>query len=125
MQINPKVLVDAENRARRESLRDRVHDKTPGVCWYCGDPVSHKTKTMDHVIPRAKGGQDTYENLVPCCKDCNRIKGDRSISDLRRRLRWRLAGMPEFSAEQAKWLFDEHGIDIEPPSIKLWFEENT
>lgn len=47
-----------------------------GVCWYCG---SRRQLTLDHVIPRAKGGQDTLNNIITCCQKCNGQKGDRDV----------------------------------------------
>jgi 5-methylcytosine-specific restriction endonuclease McrA len=53
-------------------LRDR------NTCMYCGE-VFHPSKlTLDHIIPRAQGGKDTWSNLVAACGDCNRRKADRT-----------------------------------------------
>lgn len=64
-------------------LRERVFKKTAGRCFYCGKVLvlnggSHRKDymTCDHLIPRSKGGTAYFHNLVPCCKRCNRIKGD-------------------------------------------------
>ena len=43
-------------------------------CAYCG---GHAT-TVDHVLPRSRGGRDAWENLVACCVRCNNSKGDRT-----------------------------------------------
>jgi 5-methylcytosine-specific restriction endonuclease McrA len=45
-----------------------------GICYYCGEKVSHKELTMDHLVPLARGGRSTKNNLVPCCKSCNTKK---------------------------------------------------
>ena len=45
-----------------------------GVCYYCGRLLEPKDLTMDHIIPLARGGRSTKENLVACCKDCNNKK---------------------------------------------------
>jgi len=37
--------------------------------------------TLDHVIPRSKGGPDSWENLVTACHKCNGRKGDQSLSE--------------------------------------------
>ena len=45
-------------------------------CQYCGDDVSRKTATLDHVLPVSHGGKTTYENTVCACGDCNAGKGN-------------------------------------------------
>jgi 5-methylcytosine-specific restriction endonuclease McrA len=44
-------------------------------CVYCG--ATHLPLTIDHVIPRVRGGTDDWDNLVCCCTKCNNAKGDR------------------------------------------------
>ena len=51
-------------------LRDR------NTCQYCCKVMSSGELTLDHVIPRSRGGLSTWENLVACCHDCNRRKGN-------------------------------------------------
>lgn len=53
-------------------LRDRY------TCQYCGHTFSAGELTMDHVIPRSRGGTSTWENLVTCCIPCNNQKGNRT-----------------------------------------------
>ena len=52
-------------------LRDR------NTCQYCATVLSSSDLTLDHVIPRSRGGASTWENLVACCHTCNRRKGNR------------------------------------------------
>jgi 5-methylcytosine-specific restriction endonuclease McrA len=52
-------------------LRDR------NSCQYCGEVLSSTELTLDHVIPRSRGGSSTWENLVACCHECNHQKGNR------------------------------------------------
>jgi 5-methylcytosine-specific restriction endonuclease McrA len=47
-------------------------------CQYCGKHYSTCDLSIDHVIPRAKGGEDTWENLVCACVKCNAKKGGRT-----------------------------------------------
>lgn len=56
-----------------------VWSRDRGVCFYCGTFLTkgHPLRTVDHVIPRAKGGANRMWNLVVACKPCNRDKGDR------------------------------------------------
>jgi 5-methylcytosine-specific restriction endonuclease McrA len=54
-------------------------------CGYCGSSAS----TIDHVLPRSRGGKDSWENLVACCLRCNNAKGDRTPSEMHWTLRIR------------------------------------
>jgi len=45
-----------------------------GVCYYCGSVFEPRDLTMDHIVPLARGGRSTKENLVTCCKNCNNRK---------------------------------------------------
>ena len=51
-------------------LRDR------NTCQYCGKILAAGELTLDHVIPRSRGGASSWENLVACCHTCNRRKGN-------------------------------------------------
>lgn len=46
------------------------------TCYYCNEKINNKTRTVDHVFPRAWGGISIPENMVPCCKKCNQEKKD-------------------------------------------------
>jgi len=47
------------------------------ICQYCGQKYRSEDLTMDHVIPRSRGGVTTWENVVACCRTCNNRKADR------------------------------------------------
>lgn len=49
-------------------------------CQYCGHRGNDLT--VDHVVPRRLGGPTTWENLACCCKRCNTIKGDKTLSQV-------------------------------------------
>lgn len=57
--------------SRREVLRRDNH-----ACQYCG---TTKHLTLDHVLPRSKGGLHTWDNVVTACERCNSRKGDRLL----------------------------------------------
>jgi 5-methylcytosine-specific restriction endonuclease McrA len=62
--------------SRREVfLRDRF------TCQYCG--AKTKELTIDHVIPRHRGGRHTWDNLVSACKACNHRKGGKQLEETR------------------------------------------
>ena len=56
--------------------RKNIIKRDGGRCQYCGRRSA--LMTVDHVIPKNKGGQDTWENLVAACHECNNRKGQRS-----------------------------------------------
>jgi 5-methylcytosine-specific restriction endonuclease McrA len=66
------VKVPREAR-RRKITRRAVFARDGWSCQYCG---SSSNLTVDHVIPRSKGGVSTWENIVASCAPCNRRKGD-------------------------------------------------
>ncbi len=71
-----EAVIRAEKNKARELRKSRWwQQKTAsGTCWYCGQKVGYANLTMDHVIPLARGGRSTKDNLVPCCKECNNQK---------------------------------------------------
>ena len=52
-------------------LRDRY------TCQFCGRVLPASELTLDHVVPRSRGGHTDWDNLVACCHSCNNLKGDR------------------------------------------------
>jgi 5-methylcytosine-specific restriction endonuclease McrA len=61
-----KVVLTRKNILRRDGYK----------CAYCGR--GDLTLTIDHIIPKARGGDDAWENLVSACTNCNNQKGDRT-----------------------------------------------
>jgi len=51
-------------------------------CQYCGEVYDYEELTIDHVIPKSKGGLTTWGNTVTSCKNCNQKKGDSLIAPL-------------------------------------------
>ena len=60
---------------RRKITRKAVLARDAYTCQYCGHEASGLT--VDHVIPRSRGGQSVWENIVAACAPCNRKKGNR------------------------------------------------
>ncbi len=59
----------------RKLTRRAIFARDEWTCQYCG--AGHGNLTVDHVIPRSKGGSSSWDNIVTCCAPCNRRKGDR------------------------------------------------
>lgn len=53
-------------------------------CQYCNKTFSHRSLTVDHVKPKAKGGKNEWTNLVAACKHCNARKKDTHYSPIKR-----------------------------------------
>jgi len=56
-------------------------------CQYCGILCSNRTASIDHIIPRSKGGTTDWFNVVLACHDCNRSKGNKSVKEAGFKLR--------------------------------------
>ena len=65
-------------RQNRAVSRKGIMLRDQSSCQYCRSVLPAKSLTLDHVIPRSRGGPSTWENLVACCLDCNNRKGDRT-----------------------------------------------
>ena len=61
-----RVVLTRKNILRRDGFK----------CSYCGR--SDLTLTIDHIIPKTRGGNDSWENLISACTICNNKKGDRT-----------------------------------------------
>jgi 5-methylcytosine-specific restriction endonuclease McrA len=72
--IRLRHYVHVPRTAAKRISRRAVFARDRYRCQYCG---SDKHLTVDHVIPRSKGGDDSWENVVTSCAPCNLRKGDR------------------------------------------------
>ena len=64
---------------RRRITRRAVFARDSWTCQYCGR-TTHLT--VDHVVPRSRGGRSVWENIVTSCAPCNRRKGDRTTVEI-------------------------------------------
>jgi hypothetical protein len=55
----------------------------PDACAYCGVLLEDTNRTIDHVVPRKRGGKDRLDNLCLACQPCNSRKGDMTADDFR------------------------------------------
>ena len=58
--------------------RRNIFERDKNTCQYCGRKMSKTELTLDHVIPRSRGGIDSWDNLVLACMHCNVKKGSRT-----------------------------------------------
>ena len=64
------------NNMAVEISRKNILARDNYKCQYCGK--RSKSLTVDHVLPKFRSGQDTWENLVAACKNCNQLKGEKT-----------------------------------------------
>ncbi|MDX6285854.1 MAG: hypothetical protein QOG53_1339 [Frankiales bacterium] len=97
-------------RAGVPLTRRAVFARDGGRCVYCGAAAT----SLDHVIPRSRGGEHNWENVVASCSRCNHLKADRDIKTLGWRLRrtpreptgtaWRVLGTGRCDPTWTRWL---------------------
>ena len=58
--------------------RRNIYSRDKNVCQYCGKSFKPISLTIDHVMPKSRGGRNTWTNLVCACVDCNRKKGPKT-----------------------------------------------
>ena len=88
--IRPPVA-QVTHPSRKAVLR-RDHHR----CGYCGKAAG----TIDHILPRSRGGQNTWENLVACCRDCNNRKANKTPQEMG----WKFKVTPQAPDYGGYWL---------------------
>lgn len=58
--------------------RRNIHVRDGYRCGYCGNKFRGEDLTLDHIIPKSKGGKNSFENLISACKRDNHRKADRT-----------------------------------------------
>ena len=58
--------------------RTNVIWRDNNACQYCSKKMQSSDLTMDHVLPKSRGGENTWTNLVTCCEKCNQKKRNRT-----------------------------------------------
>ncbi|MGO9508882.1 MAG: HNH endonuclease [Mycobacterium sp.] len=76
--IQLRSYVRVPYRARVPMTRAALMHRDRFCCAYCGA----KADTVDHVVPRSRGGDHSWENCVACCSTCNHRKGDKLLTEL-------------------------------------------
>jgi 5-methylcytosine-specific restriction endonuclease McrA len=62
--------------------RTNLYIRDKGQCQYCSKKLNKGRFTLDHVIPKSKGGKTDWNNLVVSCEKCNIKKGDQSLKEV-------------------------------------------
>jgi len=88
-QIGLEIFIPRQHKAE---MKRQLKEKWNHQCAYCNYQEKNRELTVDHITPLCKGGDDSYENQVPCCRKCNLSKGNKSVR---------------------QWYFDQDCFDIE------------
>src|SRR3954463_14675161 len=98
--VRLRTFVSVPFRRRVAVSRRAVMARDGGVCQYCGS----RADSIDHVVPRSKGGTHIWENVVAACRPCNVRKRDRMLHETSMGLRRRPA-----APRGATWSIVAHG----------------
>jgi 5-methylcytosine-specific restriction endonuclease McrA len=93
--IRLRHYVRVPYRARAPLTRSGLMSRDGRRCQYCGE----RATTVDHVMPRSRGGRHRWENVVAACGRCNTRKADRTLAELG----WELPRRP-FAPTGRAWL---------------------
>lgn len=74
------------NKNKVKFSRNDLFLRDSGACQYCERKLAREEATVDHVVPRSKGGQTSWDNCVICCAECNTKKGNKFLSETNMRL---------------------------------------
>jgi 5-methylcytosine-specific restriction endonuclease McrA len=96
--------------------RKAVFARDGGRCVYCDAAAT----SLDHVIPKSRGGAHTWDNVVSACARCNHVKADRGIAELGWRLgrapvaptgaAWRIVGAKRVDPRWRPFLGDDEAL---------------
>lgn len=75
------IMFDRLPKKEVKFTRHNIFERDKNTCQYCGKLFERKDLNLDHVIPRDKGGQTTWDNVVCSCIRCNTRKGNKLVHD--------------------------------------------
>jgi hypothetical protein len=103
-------------RSKTIHTHKAVGRKFGGHCSFCGDLFVPESLTIDHLVPKARGGGKGWSNLYPACAPCNSAKADSSVSQFRLAIAERCGRFQ--NGKQRARLVEVFG----PGPVVFWFE---
>ena len=91
--------------------KKNIIKRDDGICQYCACKLNSKNSTVDHVLPKSRGGINSWTNLVASCHPCNLRKGNRTPSE---------ANMKLLRQPQAPGKDVVHIVLLDQHKNKLW-----
>jgi 5-methylcytosine-specific restriction endonuclease McrA len=80
-------------------------------CQYCSCHLNDVNLTIDHILPKSRGGKNSWENMVCCCLSCNRKKGNKTSQE---------AKMPLLKPPKPVYTIGCNPETLHENEIKLW-----
>jgi 5-methylcytosine-specific restriction endonuclease McrA len=84
-QAGGAVSLEETDFMQSKALRQSIHAREGGRCFYCLRRIKARMQCLDHVVPQVDFGRNSYRNLVSCCSECNSKKGESTAANF---LRW-------------------------------------
>lgn len=82
--IRLRTYINVRRRRNESAMkRARIYIRDKYRCQYCGEHKHASDLTLDHILPRAQGGESTPQNLCAACIKCNQRKGNRTPEQAR------------------------------------------
>ncbi|HJY29216.1 MAG TPA: HNH endonuclease [Pyrinomonadaceae bacterium] len=82
--IRRRIYINVRRRREASSMRRlRIYMRDKFRCQYCGEKRTAGELTLDHILPRSRGGDNSPVNVVTACVACNNRKGDRTPAEAR------------------------------------------
>jgi 5-methylcytosine-specific restriction endonuclease McrA len=82
--IRRRVYINVRRRREASSMkRMRIYTRDKYRCQYCGEKKSVNQLTLDHILPRSRGGDNSPVNIVTACVECNNRKSNRTPAEAR------------------------------------------
>jgi 5-methylcytosine-specific restriction endonuclease McrA len=82
--IRRRTYINVRRRREQSSMRRlRIYMRDKFRCQYCGDKKNVAELTLDHILPRSRGGDNSPVNVVTACLPCNNRKRDRTPAEAR------------------------------------------
>ena len=99
-------LIELSPRNARKKFRQSIFESWEWKCAYCDKELDTKSATIDHIVPKYKGGHNVKSNMICSCSKCNRSKGSVLLED------WYNSSNSHYSEERLG-------------KIKHWIEDNS
>ena len=124
----PKIIVlslfDRLPKKDVKFTRENIFRRDKFTCQYCGTPFGQPDLNLDHVVPRCRGGETTWENVVSSCIPCNSRKGNKLPHEVNMHPiqsphmpKWRpFFGFKPYGRPHTSW---RHFLDLDHSAVEL------